>query len=117
MDFSVEFYETADGQSPIEEFLDALKASDADVHAKLLAGLAKLRDRRNHREPLSKAVGHGLFELRLLGRLNTRVLWFFQHERRIIIVHGIRHKGQELPRHALRVAIARKADWERRFGP
>ncbi|MBI4516731.1 MAG: type II toxin-antitoxin system RelE/ParE family toxin [Deltaproteobacteria bacterium] len=116
MDFSVEFYETADGHSPVEEFLDDLKASDPDVHAKVLAGLAKLRDRRNHREPLSKPVGHGLFELRALGRLNTRALWFFRHGRRIIVAHGIRHKGQKLPPEALRVARARKADWERRFG-
>jgi hypothetical protein len=51
MDFSIEFYETADGHSPVEEFLDDLKTSDPDVHAKLLVGLAKLRDRHNHREP------------------------------------------------------------------
>jgi phage-related protein len=116
MDFSVEFYETADGHSPVEEFLEDLKVSDPDVHAKVLAGFAKLRDRRNHREPLSKPVGHGLFELRVLGRLNTRALWFFQHGRRIIVAHGVRHKGQKLPPEALHAAMARKADWERRFG-
>src|SRR5947199_386990 len=34
-------------------------------------GLAKLRDRRYHREPLSKSIGSGLFELRHVGKLNT----------------------------------------------
>ena len=114
MDFAIEFYETADGHRPIEEFLDALKASDPDVHARVLAGLARLRDRRNHREPLCKPVGRGLLELRVLGRLNTRVLWFFQHGQRIIVVHGVRHKGQKLPPEALRVARVRKTDWEGR---
>jgi len=116
MDFAIDFYETAKGAKPIEEFLDALKASDPDVHARVLAGLARLRDRRNHREPLCKAIGQGLRELRVISRLNTRVLWFFQRGQRIIVVHGVRHKGQKLPPEALRIALARKTDWERRQG-
>jgi hypothetical protein len=76
MEFSVEFYETASGSCPVREFLEALKASDQDDFAAVLAGLAKLRDRKYHREPLSKALGDGLFELRHVGKLNTRVLWF-----------------------------------------
>lgn len=48
----------------MREFLDELKASDPGDFAAVLAGLAKLRNRQYHREPLSKAVGEGLFELR-----------------------------------------------------
>jgi len=77
MDFSIELYETADGACPVREFLDALKASDPDDFAAVMAGLVKLRNRQYHRAPLSKAIGGGLFELRHVGRLNTRVLWFF----------------------------------------
>jgi hypothetical protein len=46
MEFSVEFYETEGGGRPVREFLDALKASDSDDFAAVLAGLAKLRNRR-----------------------------------------------------------------------
>ncbi len=77
MEFSVEFYETGKGASPVRQFLDELKVSDPDDFAAVLAGLAKLRNRQYHREPLSKALGDGLFELRHVGKLNTRVLWFF----------------------------------------
>jgi hypothetical protein len=77
MDFVVEFYETATGSCPVREFLDELKASDPDDFAAVVAGLAKLRNRQYHREPLSKALGDGLFELRHVGKLNTRVIWFF----------------------------------------
>jgi phage-related protein len=62
----------------------------------------------------AKAIGQGLHELRVISRLNTRVLWFFQRGQRIV-VHGVRHKGQKLPPGALRTAVARKHDWERRF--
>jgi hypothetical protein len=44
-----------------------------DDFAAVVAGLAKLRSRQYHREPLSKALGDGLFELRHVGKLNTRV--------------------------------------------
>ena len=77
MEFAVEFYVNANGRVPVLEFLDELKQSDPDDFVAVLAGLAKLRDRQNHREPLSKALGGGLFELRHVGKLNTRVLWFF----------------------------------------
>ena len=80
MEFSVEFYETENGVSPVRQFMDELKASDPDDFAAVLAGLAKLRNRQYHREPLSKALGDGLFELRHVGKLNTRVLWFFCQE-------------------------------------
>ena len=64
MDFVIEFYETATGSCPVREFLDELKASDPDDFAAVIAGLAKLRNRQYHREPLSKALGDSLFELR-----------------------------------------------------
>jgi phage-related protein len=116
MEFTVEFYVTADGHSPVRDFLDELKASDSADFAAVLAGLAKLRDRRYHREPLSKSLGGGLFELRHVGKLNTRVLWFFVKGRRIIAVHGIRNKSQGIPARDLDAACGRMRDWQERFG-
>jgi len=114
MEFTVEFYETAAGMCPVRQFLEALRASDPDDFAAVLAGLQKLRSRQNHREPLSKALGEGLFELRHVGKLNTRVLWFFAKGRRIISVHGVRNKGQSLPARDIQTARDRMADWRKR---
>ena len=114
MDFTVEFYETAAGTCPVREFLEELKASDPGDFAAVLAGLAKLRNRQYHREPLSKAVGEGLFELRHVGKLNTRMLWFFARDRRIVAVHAVRNKGQKLPARDIRIALDRMRDWHRR---
>jgi hypothetical protein len=71
MDFTVEFYETEVEKCPVREFLDELQVSDSADFAAVVAGLAKLRNRQYHREPLSKAIGGGLFELRHFGKLNT----------------------------------------------
>jgi len=114
MDFSVEFYESENGASPVCQFLDKLKASDPDDFAAVLAGLAKLRNRQYHREPLSKAIGDGLFELRHVGKLNTRVFWFFVKNRRIVAVHGIRNKGLAIPARDLAIARERMHDWQKR---
>jgi len=114
MDFTVEFYETAAGTFPVREFLDELKSSDPDDFAAVVAGLAKLRSRHYHREPLSKALGDGLFELRHVGKLNTRVLWFFMKNRRIVAVHAIRNKGQAIPARDLHTARERMRDWRKR---
>jgi phage-related protein len=114
MEFTVEFYETVNGRSPVREFLDELKQSAPDDFAAVLAGLARLRDRRFHREPLTKALNDGLFELRHVGKLNTRVLWFFVKGRRIIAVHGIRNKGRAIPARDLETARERIRDWKER---
>ncbi len=111
MAFTVEFYETDAGRCPVQEFLDALKISDPGDFATVLAGLAKLRHREYHREPLSNALGDGLFELRHVGKLNTRVLWFFMKGRRIVAVHGIRNKSQAIPARDLRTARERMRAW------
>lgn len=114
MDFAVEFYETDDGRCPVRDFLDELERTNSGDFAAILSGLAKLRLRSNHREPLSKALGDGLLELRHIGKLNTRVLWFFAKGRRIILVHGIRNKGQKIPARDLASARARMIDWTKR---
>ena len=111
MEFTVEFYETQSGRCPIREFLDGLREADPDDFAAIMAGLVRLRNRQYHRPPLSKAIRGELFELRHVGKLNTRVLYFFAKGHRITAVHGIRNKAREIPGRDLKVARERKEDW------
>ncbi len=112
MIFTVEFYETEAGACPVREFMDKLKTSDPDDFAAVVAGLAKLRNRLYHREPLAKALGGGLFEMRHVGKLNTRILWFFVKGRRIVAVHAIRNKGRAIPGKDIETARGRMHDWQ-----
>jgi phage-related protein len=116
MEFTVEFYISETGRCPVREFLDKLKAGDPGDFAAVMAGLAKLRNRQYHRAPLSKAVGDELLELRHVGKLNTRVLYFFMRGRRIVAVHGIRNKGWDIPIRDRRTAVERMKDWLARTG-
>jgi len=111
MEFTVEFYETESGRCPVREFLNGLKETDPNDFAAIMAGLAKLRNRQYHRPPLSKPIGNDLFELRHVGKLNTRVLYFFAKGQRIIAVHGIRNKAKEISKGDRKVALERKENW------
>jgi phage-related protein len=111
MEFTIEFYETDTGRCPVRKFFDELKASNPDDFAAVLAGLAKLRSHTYHRPPLSKSIGDNLFELRHVGKLNTRILYFFMKNRRIILVHGIRKKTKALSARDRRIAQERRRDW------
>ena len=95
----------------MREFLDVLKGDNPDDFAIIMAGLAKLRNRQYHKPPLSKPIGGDLFELRHIGKLNTRVLYFFAKEQRVIAVHGIRNKAREISKRDLEVALERKENW------
>ncbi|MDD5261618.1 MAG: type II toxin-antitoxin system RelE/ParE family toxin [Methylacidiphilales bacterium] len=114
MEFTVEFYESETGKKPVLEFLEELKETNPDDHAAVMAGLNKLKNRQCHREPLSKDIGDNLYELRHIGKLNTRVLWFFTKGRRIILVHGIRNKAWKIPVSDKETALARMKDWMER---
>jgi phage-related protein len=115
MEFTIEFYETNSGRCPVRDFLDNLKESDPNDFAAVLAGLAKLRNRLYHKPPLSKSIGDDLFELRHVGKLNTRMLFFFVRGQRIITVHGIRSKATKIAARDRKVALDRKRDWLKRF--
>jgi phage-related protein len=116
MEFSVEFYVSKAGRSPVQEFLEELKKSDPDDFAAVMAGLVKLKNRQYHRPPLSKTIGDDLFELRHVGKLNTRVLYFFMRGRRIVAVHGIRNKGMAIPARDRKTAQDRMKEWQARTG-
>jgi hypothetical protein len=114
MEFRIEFYENSSRDCPVRDFLEALKTSNPDDFARVMAGIDKLRNRQYHRPPLSKPLPNDLYELRHVGKLNTRLFYFFGKGRRIILVHGIRNKGTGIPHRELVVAEKRKTDWEAR---
>ena len=115
MEFTIEFYETSSGRCPVRDFLDDLKESDPNDFAAVMAGLANLRNRLYHKPPLSKTIGDGLFELRHVGKLNTRMLYFFVRGQRIITVHGIRSKATKIAARDRKVALDRMRDWLERI--
>ena len=114
MEFTIEFYEDENGKAPVREFLEEVKAANVALHALLLAGLAKLRQRSYHRPPLSKHVEGPLYELRVGRRDTARIIYFFRKGRRIVLLHGFVKKTRRLPRREIETALRRMRDYLRR---
>jgi phage-related protein len=103
--FEVEFYETEAGRQPAKEFLLSL---DKKMRAKMLHTISILQDNGYElREPYSKHLSDGIFELRAkVGSDITRVLFFYYVDRRIILTHGFIKKTQRTP--SKEMAFAKK---------
>ena len=110
IDFTVEFYEMEDGRQPAREFLLSL---DKKMRAKLLHRIVLLRDNGTAlREPYSKPIGDGIFELRTVFSSNiTRVLYFFYRGQTIILTNGFIKKTQKTPPGEIDRAKQYRADY------
>ena len=115
VEWTIEFYVTAEGRSPVRDFIDNL---DDKTQARLLASIEQLRVRNVHaREPLVKHLEGKLWELRRISDGSTyRLLYLFFTERRIVFIHGFAKKSQKTPRRELETAKARMDDYVARKG-
>ena len=113
--FEVEFYEDRDGNQPAKSFLLSL---DKKMRAKLVNTISILQDNGYElREPYSKHLSEGIFELRAkAGSDITRVLYFFFVDRRIILTNGFIKKTQKTPPNEIAKAKKYRADFLRREG-
>lgn len=94
--FDVEFFQEDDGSYPVEEFILSL---DLKMRAKVFRTLELLEYKGNDlREPFSKHLGEGIFELRVKQSSNiVRILYFFVIGKRIILANGFVKKSQKTP--------------------
>lgn len=85
--YEILFYETEDGKCPVQEFLDSLEP-------KLLTKTLRTIDLLEAngpllREPYSKLLEDGIFELRTKqGTDITRVLYFFVVGKKAVLTNG-----------------------------
>ena len=111
--FEVEFYETDNGDQPAREFLLSL---DKKMRAKMADTISILQDNGFElREPYSKHLSEGIFELRAkVGSDVTRVLYFFYVDRHIILTNGFIKKTQKTPLKEIERAKKYRSDYLRR---
>ena len=95
-EFEVIFYDKPDGTEPVKDFLDSL---DTKMRAKMLRTVLLLAENGTQlREPYSKPLDDGIFELRAkVGTDISRVLYFFMIGKKVILTNGIIKKTQKTP--------------------
>lgn len=113
--WEVEFCRDERGRAPFVEYLDGLSAG---MRAKTLRSVQLLRSEGTRlREPDTKQLGDGLFELRTtFGGLQGRSLFFFFDGKKVVITHGFIKKTRKTPLRELRRARQMREDYLRSRG-
>ncbi len=113
--FEVEYYEKSDGTYPAEEFI---LSQDIKMQTKLFRLLELLELKGNElREPYSKSLSDGIFEIRAIqGNNITRVLYFFVLNKKIILTNGFVKKTKKTPENEIVLAKKYRKDYELRKG-
>ena len=111
--FQIEFYETEQGIQPAKEFLLSL---DTKMRAKMVNTISILQDNGYElREPYSKSLSEGIFELRSrVGSDITRVLYFFYVDSRIVLTNGFIKKTNKTPIKEIEKAKKYRTDYIKR---
>lgn len=109
-EYEVLFYEQDDGVEPAKDFILSL---DKKMRSKMLRTVEMLsQNGAELREPYSKHLVDGIFELRArTGSDISRVLYFFFVGRRVILTNGFIKKTQKTPPDEIQRAKRCRADF------
>lgn len=111
----VVFYETERGKEPAKEFLNSL---DMKMRAKVVRTIALLEaNGTSLREPYSKHLEDGIFELRVKFATDiSRVLYFFYCDGKAVLTNGFVKKSTKTPDNEKKLAKKYRDDYLRREG-
>lgn len=108
MNYEIVFFQQADGNQPVAEFLRQIDRKMAAKIVKLLELLSEVGPEL--REPYSKPLGDGIFELRTqVGSDTSRVLYFFFIGKKIVLTNSFIKKTQKTPSAEIDLAKKRRA--------
>jgi phage-related protein len=105
--WEVDDYRGPKGARPVKAFLDGLSVNSKP---KVYAALEMLAAEGNRlRFPKSRALGDGLFEIRVAHPEGPfRIVYCFQPGRRVLLLHAFVKRTREIPAHELEVAQERR---------
>jgi len=108
--FEIIVYAKSDGTEPVTDFIYSLSSK---MQAKLLHEIDILSEYGNElREPYSKHLDDGIFELRVKsGSDISRVLYFFIIGKKIILTNGFIKKTQKTPSSEIKLAKQYRSDY------
>ena len=113
--FNIIMYETEAGRLPVVDFLSSIK--DDKLLAKIYRDIKLLEVSGNLlREPYSKALNNGLFELRTKQGTNiSRIIYFFIVGNNIVLINGFIKKTQKTPTSEIEKALEYRKDFLKRY--
>lgn len=118
--YTVEFYEKANGESELWDFLEELRlkaenSKDARIQFKQISLYIQLLEDNGTRLPdnITKHIDDGIWELR---PGNNRIFYFFFENNTFILLHQFHKKTQKTPRREIEKAKSERDDYLSRKG-
>ncbi len=104
------YYISQNGDNPVREFLLSLEIRQQAKIRRILATITEygLRPVIPH---LRKLTGTPLWEIRILGQDNIRILYVTAQQEAILALHGFIKKSQKTPEREINTALARYKEW------
>ena len=113
--YTVEFYETQDGECQVWDFLEGLRikaATNKDAriqHKQASLYIELLQQNGTHlNENITKHLEDGIWELR---PGNNRVFYFFFQDNIFVLLHQFRKKSQKTPKREIEKAKRERDDY------
>lgn len=113
--YTIEFYEKANGESELWEFLEELRkksstSKDARIQYKQIGLYIQLLQDNGTRlqENITKHIDDGIWELR---PGSNRVFYFFFKDDTFVLLHHFHKKSQKTPRREIEKAKSERADY------
>ena len=104
INWTIETFETSREDKPVDEFI---KKQQPQAKAKIVHHIRLLKQYGNRLGmPHAKMLGEGLYELRIRGKEELRILYCFT-KRTIYLLHAFKKQKQETPRKELDIARQR----------
>jgi len=104
MVWTVKFFQTARGDSPVEEFIKKL---DEATYSKILHSIVLLRDYGpTLKPPYTKKIKNKLYELRISKKVAVRIFYMMINEE-YYLLHVFKKKTQKIPAKELKIALDR----------
>lgn len=97
-------YETHGGEKPVDLFI---KKQQPQARSKIIHNIRLLQQYGNILNmPHAKMLGGGLYELRIRGKEELRICYFFK-QRTIYLLHAFKKQKQQMPQKELELALLR----------
>ncbi|MBI4284693.1 MAG: type II toxin-antitoxin system RelE/ParE family toxin [Chloroflexi bacterium] len=108
--WSIEYYQSGTGKSPVTEFIESL---DAKSRAKVARTLDLLEEFGvSLGMPYARHLEKQLWELRVRhGRNRYRIIYFLHIGRTFVLLHGLTKKAGTVPRADMDMAKSRRDDY------
>ena len=109
---TVYYYISPKGENPVKEFLDSLEENQ---QAKVLRIFQHIQEHGLQAvlPHLKKLTGTPLWEMRILGKDNIRILYIVPQGDAVLVLHGFVKKRQKTPQKEIETALQRYELWKR----